>query len=143
MSRAYVVGGEPRTVRVELDPERLQAYSMSPLEVQQALEGANIVLPAGSFTRNDALFRVKAGMVIDRPEQLSDLVVGVFQNRPVFLKDVATVRDGPAEVATYVRHGWGPARGFEAEPGSTGTLIGPESRSGPHATGCGSRPTRP
>ena len=54
VSRAYVVGGEPRTVRVDLDPERLQAYSVSPLEVQQALQGANIVLPAGSFTRNDA-----------------------------------------------------------------------------------------
>ena len=34
-------------------------------------------------------------MVVDRPEQLADLVVGVFEDRPVFLKDVATVRDGP------------------------------------------------
>ncbi len=117
VSRAYVVGGEPRTVRVDLDPERLQAYGVSPLEVQQAVQGANIVLPAGSFTRNDAVFRVKAGMVLDRPEQLAELVVGVFQDRPVFLKDIANVRDGPAEVASYVRHGWGPARDFEAEPG--------------------------
>ena len=72
-------------------------------------------------------------MAIDRPEQLPELVVGVFQDRPVFLKDVATVRDGPAEVTSYVRHGWGPARGFEApEPGSPGTLIG--SRGDPAAT---------
>ena len=63
-------------------------------------------------------------MVIDRPEQLPDLVVGVFQDRPVFLKDVATVSDGPAEVVNYVRHGWGPARGFKAEPGAVSTLIG-------------------
>ena len=48
VSRAYVVGGEPRTVRVDLDPERLQAYSMSPLEVQQALQGANVIVPAGT-----------------------------------------------------------------------------------------------
>jgi multidrug efflux pump subunit AcrB len=123
VSRAYVVGGEPRTIRVDLDPERLQAYGMSPLEVQQALQGANVVLPSGGFTRNDALVRVRAGMTIERPEQLSELVVGVFQDRPVFLKDVATVKDGPAEVTSYVRHGWGPARAFEAEPGSTGTLI--------------------
>ena len=67
VSRAYLVGGEPRIVRVDLDPERLQAHSTSPLEIQQALQGANMVLPAGSFTRNDAQFRVKAGMVIDRP----------------------------------------------------------------------------
>jgi multidrug efflux pump subunit AcrB len=135
VSRAYVVGGEPRTVRVDLDPERLQAYGVSPLEVQQALQGANIVLPAGNFTRNDSLFHVKAGLVIDRPEQLSELVVGVFQDRPVFLKDVAAVRDGPAEVASYVRHGWGPARGLEAEPGSTGAMIGPKSQSSSHSTG--------
>jgi multidrug efflux pump subunit AcrB len=126
VSRAYVVGGEPRMVRVDLDPERLQAYGMSLLEIQQALERANVVLPAGSFTRKDALVRVKAGMVIDRAEQLPGLVVGVFLDRPVFLKDVASVRDGPAEVTSYVRHGWGPARGFEADPGSTGTLIGEE-----------------
>ena len=94
-----------------------------------------MVLPAGSFTRNDAVFQVKAGMVIDRPEQLAELVVGVFQDRPVFLKDVATVRDGPAEVATYVRHGWGPAREEEAEPGSTGTLIGPRRGPAPTAQG--------
>ncbi|MGC8639840.1 MAG: efflux RND transporter permease subunit [Isosphaeraceae bacterium] len=129
VSRAYVVGGEPRSVRVDLDPERLQAFSLSPLEIQQALQGANILVPAGSFTRNDAVFQVRAGKVIDRPEQLSNLVVGVFQNRPVFLKDVANVSDGPQEVATYVHHGWGPARGFEAEPGSTGTLIGGETPS--------------
>lgn len=126
VSRAYVVGGEPRSVRVNLDPERLQAFSLSPLEVRQALLGANIIVPGGTFTRDDTVFHVRAGKVIDRPEQLSDLVVGVFQNRPVFLKDVAALRDGAEEAVSYVRHGWGPARGFEAEYGSTGTLIGGE-----------------
>ncbi len=128
VSRAYVVGGEPRMLRVDLDPERLQAHGISPLDVQQALQGANVVLPAGSFTRNDALFQVRAGMVIERPEQLPELVVGVYQDRPVFLKDVASLRDGPAEVVTYVRHGWGPARGLEAEHGATGTRIEPEGQ---------------
>ncbi len=52
------------------------------------------------------------------------LVVGVFRDRPVFLKDVATLSDGPAEVASYVRHGWGPARGFEAPEGFPGTEVG-------------------
>ena len=129
VSRAYVVGGEPRTVRVDLDPERLQAYAMSPLEVQRAIQGANVTHPAGDFTRNDAVVRVEGGVAADRPERLPELVVGVFQDRPVFLKDVATVRDGPAEVTSYVRHGWGPARGFEAPEGFPGTEVG--RREGP------------
>jgi multidrug efflux pump subunit AcrB len=124
VSRAYVVGGEPRTVRVDLEPERLQAYSLSPLEVQRAVAGANVLLPGGEFTQNDAVRRIDAGLAVRRPEQVAQLVVGVFGGRPVFLKDVAVVRDGPAEVTSYVRHGWGPARGFEERPGSPGTIIG-------------------
>ena len=127
VSRAYVVGGRPRTVRVDLDTERLQAYALGPLEVQRALQGANVTHPAGDFTRNDAVIRVVGGIAADRPERLGELVVGVFQGRPVFLKDVATVRDGPDEVASYVRHGWGPARGFEAPEGFPGTEVGEHS----------------
>ncbi len=123
VSRTYVVGGEPRAVRVDLDPERLEAYALSPLEVQRAIQGANVTCPGGDFTKNDAVIRVEAGVAVDRPEQLRELVVGVFLNRPVFLKDVATVRDGPGEVASYVRHGWGPARGFEAPEGFPGTEV--------------------
>src|SRR5262249_1819197 len=58
------------------------------------------------------LIRVDAGEPFEDARQLRDLVVGVFDGRPVFLKDVAQVNDGPDEVAGYVRHGWGPARGF-------------------------------
>ena len=124
VSRAYVVGGEPRTVRVELDPVRLQAYGLSPLEVRRALAGANVTLPGGEYTRRDALVRVESGLAVDRPEQLPQLVVGVFKDSPVFLRNVAEIRDGPAEVARYVRHGWGPGRGFHAHPGSSGTVVG-------------------
>jgi multidrug efflux pump subunit AcrB len=124
VSRAYVVGGEPRTVRVDLDPARLQAYSLSPLEVRRALTGANVTLPAGEFTRGDAVVRVEAGLAVARPEQLGPLVVGVFKESPVFLRDVAQIRDGPVEVTSYVRHGWGPGRGFGDHSGNSGILVG-------------------
>ncbi|MEX2093546.1 MAG: efflux RND transporter permease subunit [Pirellulales bacterium] len=124
VSRAYVVGGEPRTVRVELDAERLHGYSVSPLEVERAIRGANVTLPGGEFTRDDAVFQVDAGVALTRPEELAQLVVGVSSGRPVFLKDVETVRDGPAEIASYVRHGWGPGRDFAAHHNSPGTVLG-------------------
>jgi multidrug efflux pump subunit AcrB len=124
VSRAYVIGGEARTVRVDLDPVRLQAYSLSPLEVRRALKGANVTLPSGEYTRADAVVHVEAGIAVARPEQLGQLVVGVFKESPVFLRDVAQIRDGPAEVASYVRHGWGPARRFADHAGSSGTVVG-------------------
>lgn len=124
ISRAYVVGGEERQLRVELDPDRLQAYNLSPLEVQKAIRTANLTIPGGSFNRGDKSKQVDAGLVLRRADDVSAVVVGAFQDRPVYLKDVAKVLDGPAEVSTYVRHGWGPARGFEAHAGSPGTLAG-------------------
>lgn len=126
ISRAFVTGGVSRAVRIDLDPDKMQAFSLSPLEVRKALAGANITLPAGDFTKGDATFSVEAGLGITNPQQLRNLVVGVFLDRPVFLKDVATVRDGPDEMTTMMRHGWGPARGFATHPGSPGTIIGVE-----------------
>ncbi len=123
VSRAYVIGGESRAVRVDLETDRLQGYSMSVLEIQRALGAANVTLPAGEFTRADAGMRVAGGMAVRRPEQIGELVVGVFDGRPVFLKDVATVQDGPAEVSSNVRHGWGPARDFAPHAGSPGTVL--------------------
>lgn len=127
VSRAYVVGGTPREIRVELDTDRLQAYGLSPTQVERALRAANLSAPAGDFSRDDVMFKVEAGTQLRHADELNELVVTDFDGQPVFLRDVATVSDGSAEVTSYVRHGWGPARGFAAHRGSPGTLIGHSS----------------
>ena len=124
-SRAYIVGGRPRVVSVYLDPSRMQAYSVSPLEVQRAIQVTSVTQTAGDFSRGDTAVRVEVGRALRDAGELRELVVGVFGDRPVYLKDVADIVDGPAEASSYVRHGWGAARHFEHEEGFTGTLIGP------------------
>jgi multidrug efflux pump subunit AcrB len=126
VSRATVIGGQSRTVTIELDPEALQSHQMTTTEVARAVDGANAARPAGSFTRDDQVVRVEARGGLTSSAQLSDVVVGVFDNRPVFLKDVAHLRDGSEEVTNYTRHGWGAARGFETHAGTPGTLLGVE-----------------
>ena len=124
VSRAYVVGGRPRVIQVLLDPDRMAAHQASPLELQRAIQAANVRRTAGDFRSQDRVIRVEAGQPFDDARQLGDLVVGVFDGRPVFLKDVATVEDGPEEIASYVRHGWGPARGFTQHEFFPGTVLG-------------------
>ena len=138
VSRAYVVGGRPRVVQVLLDTDRMAAHGVSPLDIQRALQGANVRQTAGEFRRRDQLIRVEAGEPFRDAEELRELVVGVFDGRPVFLKDVAQVADGPDEVANYVRHGWGPARGFTHHEYFPGTLVGETSHAEPEEGG-GSR----
>ncbi len=124
VSRAYVVGGRPRVVQVLMDPERMAAYHASPLELQRAIQAANVRQTAGDFRHGDRLIRVEAGEPFTDARQLRELVIGVFDGRPVFLKDVARVEDGPEEITSYVRHGWGPARGFTQHEFFPGTVLG-------------------
>jgi len=96
VSRAEIIGGEPRTVHLKIDAERLRGYRLSVLELQRAIQGANVALPAGDLNQSDAIVRVETASAITRPEQLNELVVGVSDGRPIFLKDVVTIEDAPS-----------------------------------------------
>lgn len=127
VSRSYVVGGRPRVVQVLLDPDEMAAHHVSPLDIERAIRGANVQVTAGEFRAHDRLLSVDAGRPFESAAQLARLVIGVFDEQPVFLDAVARVDDGPEEIASYVRHGWGAARGFTEEESFPGTLVGASS----------------
>jgi len=108
-NRVTVVGGRPRRIRVELDPQRLAARQTSALEVAEALRASNVHLRSGQFEQQDQQFIVDAGTFIRDASDLGNLVVQLAGGRPVYLKDVATILDGPAEVDSYSWIGFGPA----------------------------------
>jgi multidrug efflux pump subunit AcrB len=116
LSRAYVVGGQPRAVRVQMDPDRMEARGVSPLQLGRAVAAASKTLTGGSFTRQDSAVVVEAGRAFSDPKELPDLVVGVSAGRPVHLGDVADVADGPDEADSYVRHA---SAGEESVPAVT------------------------
>ena len=124
VSRAYVAGGSPRVVQIYMDAERMAAYHVSPLELKKSLEAANVRIQAGEFRKLDNAVQVEAGEPFSDARQLFDLVLGVSDGHPIFLKDVAKVVDGPAELDNYVRYGWGPAQAFANHEGFPGSSIG-------------------
>jgi multidrug efflux pump subunit AcrB len=124
ISRAYIVGGRSRRVHVYLDPDRLAAYDVDPHAVAQAITATDVQLPVGMIRRLDESMVIDAGRLFERAEELESLVVGVFDERPVFLSEVADIVDGPTEVEDFVRQGWGPAVGFETARGFPGTRVG-------------------
>ncbi len=112
VSETTLIGGRPRQLRVLLDAERLAAYALSPAAIEGQLALANRRSQAGSFASNNEEVRVEAGRFLERPEELEEVVVGVHQGRPVYLRDVARLEDGPAEPETYVLYATG--RGSQA-----------------------------
>lgn len=102
-------GGEKRAVRVYLDMERLAAYQLSPLELMGALKLSNAQLASGSYEQNNATVLVEAGPFLTDAREVMNLVVGIHDQKPVYLRDIASVVDGPDEASTLTRIGFGPA----------------------------------
>jgi multidrug efflux pump subunit AcrB len=138
ISLVQVMGGRPRQLLVKLSPESMAGRNTSPGEIARAVRGANITVSAGTFARVDLQAMVDAGQSLVTPDELADVVVGVWQGQPVFLKDVADVQDGPAEPANYVRYSRGPASYNPKAGGETSQLsveaAGPVSESSPAVT---------
>ena len=102
VAQVTVIGGQRRAVQIRFDRERLASHHVSPLQVYQALSGLNWRLPAGSFASGDVETAVEIGSFFRSADEVAAAVVGVYGGHPVYLRDVATVVDGPDEAADYV-----------------------------------------
>ena len=114
-SAGFIVGGRPRELRIQIDPTRLKAYGLTPLQVASVVKGENRALSTGRFDNRNQSFLVETGRFIRSREDLESLVVGVHEQRPVYVRQVAEVTDGPAEATSYVWHGTGEASGVRGE----------------------------
>ena len=99
------LGGPGRAVRVELDPGRMAGSGVTVQEMRQALQSANLGMPVGELIGGNQSVAIEAGPYLSQASEVADLMVSVRDSRPVFLKDVATVRDGPLPASRYVWHG--------------------------------------
>lgn len=113
--RAYVVGGRKRQIRVLLQPEKMASRQVAVLDIERALKGANVNVRAGTMDVLNQEIVVDAGPFIKSPEEINELVIGVHEGKPVYLRDVARIVDGPEEVTTYTRLLLGPGAARDPE----------------------------
>jgi multidrug efflux pump subunit AcrB len=107
VSGTKVIGGERRELRVLLDPARMAGYAMAPATIYASLEHANQQLQVGDFTAENREFAVQTGNFLHNAQDVGAVVIGVSSGHPVYLRDVAEIRDGPAESSDYVLFGLG------------------------------------
>jgi multidrug efflux pump subunit AcrB len=127
VSITALIGGYRRQVRVELDPVRLAAYGLSGQQVIDLVCAANQEADAGSFPSSmKGQILVHTGRFLRNAEDVGRVVVGVHDGRPVYLRDVAAITDGPEEPDQYVFFGAGPAAAKKDIPsGRTGEGMRP------------------
>jgi multidrug efflux pump subunit AcrB len=119
VAEVEIKGGLTRQLRVVLDSSRLAGYGLSPLQVAGALQAGNKSLPSGAFSGGNKEMLVETGSFLTGADAVRQLVVGVHGGKPIYLEDVARIKDTAAEPDDYVFMGKG--AGYHAV--ATGSAV--------------------
>ncbi len=86
-------GGKSRQIIVDLDQSRLEAKGFSPIDVVNALQASNVIIPAGVARLGDREYNVQLNSSPTAVERFNALPIGVFNGAPVTIGDVGKVTD--------------------------------------------------
>jgi multidrug efflux pump subunit AcrB len=133
VSEVRIIGGQRRELRVVLDPSRMAAYDVAATALVPRLQQANTQIRAGSFSEENREYLVETNGFFKDQEQVGNLVVGVFNNRPVYLRNVASILDTAEEAGNYVLYGSGPSSGSKQTDLSPAVTLSIAKRKGTNA----------
>lgn len=96
-----VSGGLPREIQIAFDATALAAYQTTIDDIRWALSVSNVHQQAGRVNEKGKVYTVESGQFFQSAQELEMLVVNVINGKPVYLKDVATITDGPVQPDSY------------------------------------------
>jgi multidrug efflux pump subunit AcrB len=98
------IGGPGHVIRVVIDAERMNAHAVTAQDIRAALQLSNASQPSGTLVSGNREILVETGAYIESAADVKRLVVGVHEDRPVFMANVADILDGPDQPSRYVWH---------------------------------------
>lgn len=117
VAETTLIGGTRRQVRVQLDPTALAAHQINAVELPQIIQRNNQRRQLGNLPFDNQTVLLETGQFLESAQDVESIVVGVFEGRPVYMRDVAQVEDVASEPTNYVLH-----RGRQGDPEPAVTL---------------------
>src|SRR4051812_41782841 len=100
---SYPFGGKNRQIMVDLNSAQLYAKQLSPIDVSNALNLQNLILPAGTVKFAGTEYPVRLNSSVAAINDFNNLPIKTVNGATVYLRDVATVHDGFTPQASIVR----------------------------------------
>ena len=98
-----ISGDLEREIRIEIDPDRVAAYGLTILEIMALVPSENVNISAGGLETPGTRFNVRVPAEFVEPEEVDHLVLTTRDGNPIYLTDVATVRDTFKDRSSYSR----------------------------------------
>nr|WP_243183362.1 efflux RND transporter permease subunit [Anaerosolibacter carboniphilus] len=107
ISEVQIIGGLEREIKVIVDPQKLSVYNLSLDQIKNAIASSNVNFPGGNIVLDQKNYNIRTvGEFLD-PMQLENVIITYMGNSPLFLKDIAEIEDGYAEIDSYSRMAYG------------------------------------
>ncbi len=105
VAETMIIGGTRHQLRILFDPLRLNSRNLTVTEVIPKIRQANQQAYTGSLKTLNNEVELQTGSFLKNIDDVGRIVVGVFADKPVYLKDIATLAEGAEEPDNYVLYG--------------------------------------
>lgn len=128
VSQVSIWGAKNYSMRLWMDPVRLAAYGLTPLDVRNALQRENIELPSGRIEGSTTELTVRTQSRLETPEEFGNLIIKEENNARIHFRDVGVAELGPENERTIMRRDGIPMVGCAIipQPGSNHVEIAEE-----------------
>jgi len=134
VSETRIIGGHKRQFIVHFDPAALARHRLTPPMLAGIIKMSNAQLPAGHYDQGDTRLLAETDAFIRSAEDLKNIVIGVYDGRPVKLSEVADVKDGPDEEELSVAMLQGPSSAVKTAAAAQAVTLSVAKRRGANAT---------
>ncbi len=124
-AQSFVVGGRSDAIKVEVFPERLAGFGIGLDEIARTIRAANSERGVGTVEAGASSFTLYTGAFLTSARDIENLMVGVHQGQPTYIRDVALVTEGTDDATSMVSYYTGPAYGHDGHGAAAEAAHGP------------------
>jgi len=111
VSVADIVGGQDHEIRIQMDPAKMAAYGIALDTLHQVLQASNSGGQVGEIVGNNRVSKIWLNGYLKTAQEVGQLMVGSWQGKAIYLRDIANVSDGVSEIKQLHRIAYGMASG--------------------------------
>ncbi|MEM1326504.1 MAG: efflux RND transporter permease subunit [Bacteroidota bacterium] len=103
ISNIRIWGEKQYSIRIEIDPNKLSGYGLTPLDIRNAIQRQNLELPSGKIEGDRTELTIRTFGRLSTPDEFREMVVRETDGIAVLLKDIANVTMAPRNLNTSLR----------------------------------------
>ncbi|MEN9433263.1 MAG: hypothetical protein RLZZ422_852 [Pseudomonadota bacterium] len=108
-SQSFIVSGRKESVQIEVLPERLATFGVTIDQVARVVRAANSERDVGRVESSSRMYEIYSGAFLNSADEIKRLMVAVIDGRPVYIQDIAEVKQGPGDATSSVGYYTGAA----------------------------------